>query len=155
MSVITYQLTHKKIQAQLARLGDLPVFSATLNRIRELSSSEDSDAMMLAMAVMKDANLSARLLRVANTPEFNRGAGEVAAISRAVVLLGFERIKNLSLSLKLIESFTKAYPNSGVETLLQQAFLHAALTGKLPLRHNCAKWKRYFYVGYCLIWVSW
>lgn len=68
MSVITYQLTHKKIQAQLARLGDLPVFSATLNRIRELSSSEDSDAMMLAMAVMKDANLSARLLRVANTP---------------------------------------------------------------------------------------
>lgn len=147
MSVITYQLTHKKIQAQLARLGDLPVFSATLNRIRELSSSEDSDAMMLAMAVMKDANLSARLLRVANTPEFNRGAGEVAAISRAVVLLGFERIKNLSLSLKLIESFTKAYPNSGVETLLQQAFLHAALTREIASQAQLREMEEVFLCG--------
>lgn len=145
--MITYQLTHKKIQVQLARLGDLPVFSATLNRIRELSSSEDSDAMMLAMAVMKDANLSARLLRMANTPEFNRGVGEVAAISRAVILLGFERIKNLSISLKLIESFTQAYPNSGVETLLQQAFLHAALTREIASQAQLREMEEVFLCG--------
>jgi HD-like signal output (HDOD) protein len=132
--VIKYQETLKVIHTQLGRGGDLPVFSATLNRIQELSRSVESDAMALAMAIMKDANLSAKLLRIANTPEFNRGLGHVTVISRAVVLLGFNRIKNLCISLKLIESFTQAHPNSHIEKLLLRAFLNASMARELAAK---------------------
>ena len=132
--MIKYQETLKNIHTQLGHGGDLPVFSATLNRIQELSRSPEGDAMVLAMAILKDANLSAKLLRIANTPEFNRGAGKVTVISRAVVLLGFNRIKNLSISLKLIENFSNAYPDSGIEKLLLRAFLNASMARELAAK---------------------
>lgn len=128
---LKYQDTLNAIYARLDRLGDLPVFSATVNRIRQVSSSRQSDAMALAMAVMKDANLSAKLLKIANTPTYNRSGGQISAVSRAVVLIGFERIQNLCVTLKLIESFRSEQPDSSVEQLLISAFLNASLAREM------------------------
>lgn len=128
---LKYQDTLNAIYAQLDRLGDLPVFSATVNRIRQVSSSRQSDAMALAMAVMKDANLSTKLLKIANTSSYNRNGGQISAVSRAVVLIGFERIHNLSVTLKLIESFRAEQPDSGVEQLLISAFINASLAREM------------------------
>lgn len=129
-----YQSTLNAVYAQLDRLGDLPIFSATVNRIRQISSSRESDAMALALAVMKDANLSAKLLKIANTPHYNRGHGEISVVSRAVVLIGFERIQNLSMTLKLIETFSNDEPGIGMDTLLISAFLNAAMAREIAMR---------------------
>ncbi|KEA63242.1 HD domain protein [Marinobacterium lacunae] len=129
-----YQTTLNAVYAQLDRLGDLPIFSATVNRIRQISSSRESDAMALAMAVMKDANLSAKLLKIANTPHYNRGHGDISVVSRAVVLIGFERIQNLSMTLKLIETFSVDEPGTGMDTLLVSAFLNAAMAREIAMR---------------------
>ncbi|MBV1787279.1 HDOD domain-containing protein [Marinobacterium sp. D7] len=129
-----YQTTLNAVYAQLDRLGDLPIFSATVNRIRQVSSSRESDAMALAMAVMKDANLSAKLLKIANTPHYNRGHGEISVVSRAVVLIGFEPIQNLSMTLKLIEAFSIDEPGTGMDNLLISAFLNAAMAREIAMR---------------------
>nr|WP_242521670.1 HDOD domain-containing protein [Motiliproteus sp. SC1-56] len=105
----------------------MPVFSATVNRIQQVSSSPESDAMALALAVMKDANLSARLLRLANSSHCNRGQGRINVISRAVVLIGFDEIKSLSLTLKLIESFTNDNPGNEITDLLVRSFVTAVI----------------------------
>jgi HD-like signal output (HDOD) protein len=145
--VVRYQETLKNIHSNLNKLGDLPVFSATLNRIEELSSSPESDAMALAMAILKDAGLSAKLLRIANTSEFNRGAGEVSVISRAVIILGFERIKNLSITMKLIESFTQTYPDSHADTLLLRSFLNASMARELASKARMRDVEEVFLCG--------
>lgn len=121
------------IYARLDRLGDLPVFSATVNQIRQISSAGDTDAMALAIAVMKDANLTTKLLRLANSNHYNRSGGKVTAISRAVVLIGFERIRNLCMTLKLIESFADQERDTSVEDLLVAAVLNAATARDLAL----------------------
>jgi len=126
-----YQQTLNAIYARLDRLGDLPIFSATVNRIQQISSSEESDAMALAMAVMKDANLSAKLLRLANSCHYNRGYGQISAISRAVVLLGFSRIKSLSMTLKLIETFSEDNRGVDISDLLMRSFLTASMSREL------------------------
>jgi len=90
--------------------GDLPIFNTSLNKVRSISSDPDSHAMELAQTIMKDANLSVKLLRIANSPFYNRGMGKIASVSRAVILLGFDSIKNLCMTLKLIESFTDDQP---------------------------------------------
>jgi len=130
---LKYQETLNTIYARLDRLGDLPVFSATVNHIRQISSAGDTDAMALAIAVMKDANLTTKLLRLANSNHYNRGSGKITAISRAVVLIGFERIRNLCMTLKLIESFGEKEPNSRVEDLLVTAVLNASTARDLAL----------------------
>jgi len=133
---VKYQQTLNSIYARLDRLGDLPVFSATVNRIRQISSSRQSDAMALAMAVMKDVNLSTKLLKLANTPTYHRTGGRISAVSRAVVLIGFERIQNLCVTLKLIESFRDEHPDSLIEPLLINSFLNASMAREMAAAAN-------------------
>jgi len=116
-----------QIEKRLSKLGDLPIFSASLNKIRRVSKDEDSDAMSLAVEVMKDANLVTKLLQLANSPYYNRGFGKIASISRSVVLLGFETISSLCLTLKLIDSFNSENPNVDMNLMLVNAFLTAGM----------------------------
>lgn len=133
--MVNYTDTLKRIYIALDRLGDLPIFSATINRIQQVSSSEESDAMALAMAIMRDASLSGKLLKIANSPLYNRGqTGEVTVVSRAVVMLGFERIRNLSLTLKLIEGFHNENPDIDLPGMMIRAFLNATLSSELAMR---------------------
>lgn len=134
-----YNQTLNEIVNRLHKLGDLPVFSATVNQIRQLSSSEEADAMALAMAVMKDVNLSVRVLKLANTPMFNPKNREIASLSRAVVLLGFERILNLAMTIKLVESLRADKPDKVLDQLLVQAFLNASIARELAEVANLRK----------------
>ncbi|MDF2182163.1 HDOD domain-containing protein [Neptuniibacter sp. CAU 1671] len=126
--------TLNRIQQNLGSLGDLPVFSNTLLRIKQISSSDESDAMGLAMVIMKDPNLTARLLTLANSSTYHRGSGPIRVISRAVVLLGFNQIKNLSMTLKLVEQFQSAHPDLDVPELMARAVLSANLARELAVQ---------------------
>ena len=93
----TADQTLEKIRSRMKMLGDLPIFSASINRVRRISADPDSDAMQLAREIMKDANLSTKVLRLANSPYYNHSRTRIGVISRAVVVLGFHTLKNISL----------------------------------------------------------
>lgn len=114
-----------RIHEGMRRLGDLPIFSTTINKIRRMSSDPDSDAMTVAKEVLKDANLSTKLLRLSNSAYYNRGVGKISVISRAVIVLGFETVKNLTLTLKFIESFQNANPDVEMDKMLVKSYLAA------------------------------
>ncbi|MCK4744338.1 MAG: HDOD domain-containing protein [Sulfuriflexus sp.] len=121
----------KQIEQRMSELGDLPIFSASLNKIRRVSKDEDSDAMSLAVEVMKDANLVTKLLQLANSPYYNRGFGKIASVSRSVILLGFETISSLCLTLKLIDSFNSEHPSVDMNLMLVNAFLTAGMAREI------------------------
>ena len=121
----SHEKTMAKISEGMARLGDLPIFSTTINKIRTMSSDPDSDAMSVAKEVLKDANLSTKLLRLGNSAHYNRGVGKIAVVSRAVIVLGFDTVKNLTLTLKLIESFQNTNPNIDMSKMLVKSYLAA------------------------------
>jgi len=119
--------TLKQIDQRMSTLGDLPIFSASLNKVRRVSKDQDSDAMSLAVEVMKDANLVTKLLQLANSPYYNRGLGKIASVSRSVVLLGFETISSLCLTLKLVDSFNSEHSGVDMNLMLVNAFLTAGM----------------------------
>lgn len=114
-----------RIRDGLKCLGDLPIFSTSINKVRRVSSDPNSDAMAVAKEVLKDANLSTKLLRLSNSACYNRGAGKISVISRSVIVLGFETVRNLTLTLKLIESFQNANPSTEMSKLLVKSYLAA------------------------------
>jgi len=122
-----HETTMARIKAGMDRLGDLPIFSTSINKIRRVSSDPQSDAMAVAQEVLKDANLCAKLLRLGNSAYYNRGLGKISVMSRAVILLGFETVKNLTLTLKLIESFQNTHPSIDMTQMLVRAYLAAGL----------------------------
>ncbi len=134
LGMTTREQTLAKIQACIKLAGDLPIFSASINRVRHISADPDSDAMALAQEIMKDANFSTRVLRLANSSYYNRGRGRIGLISRAVVLLGFNTVKNITLTLKLIESFQQEHPTIDLNAMLVRSYLSAGFVQQLAFK---------------------
>ena len=122
------------VLAQAESKGDLPIFNASVNKVRKLSSDPDSHAMELAQTIMKDANLSTKLLRLANSPFYSRGLGKISSVSRAVVLLGFDVIKNLCVTIKLIESFEHEHPAIGLHQLVARSYFTAGFVRDMAIK---------------------
>ena len=122
------------IEKRIKQLGDLPIFSASVNRIRQVSGNPDSTAMALSKEAMKDANLVTKILRLANSPYYNRGNGKIKLISRAVVILGFSTLKNMCLSLKMVESFQHEHPSIEMNKMLINAYLAAGFVREISLK---------------------
>ncbi|MBL1260386.1 MAG: HDOD domain-containing protein [Thiotrichaceae bacterium] len=120
-----------EIMQRIEKNGDLPVFSASVNRIRQISSSEEATAMSLSKEATKDVNLTAKLLRLANSSYYNRGKGKISVISRAVVILGFNTVKNQCLTMKLIDSFQHEHPSIEMNKMLVNAYLTAGFVREI------------------------
>jgi HD-like signal output (HDOD) protein len=134
MAAASAEETLNIIDDRVKQLGDLPIFSASLNRVRQVSSNPDATAMALSMEALKDANLVTKLLRLANSPYYNRGNGKIKVISRAVVILGFSTIRNLSISLKLVESFQHEHPAIDMNKMLVNSYLAAGFVREVSLK---------------------
>lgn len=130
----TKEQTLERLKQKIEQNGDLPVFSATVNHICSVSSDPDADVMSLSQEVLKDANLSIKLLRLANSPYYIRGNSKIGVVSRAIVVLGFETVKNLSLTMKFIESFQTEHPSIDMDKLLVRAFIAAGFVRDLAMK---------------------
>ncbi len=126
--------SYQQLQHNLNELGDLPIFSASVNRISKISENPDSDAMQLSMEVMKDASLSVKMLRLSNSVHYNRGQSKIGSISQAVMVLGFDTIKNISLSLKLLDSLSQGDHELDMNSMLVHAYLSAAFMRELAIK---------------------
>lgn len=123
----SHDATMARIKAGMDRLGDLPIFSTSINTVRRVSSDPQADAMAVAQEVLKDASLSTKLLRLANSAYYNRGLGKISVVSRAVIMMGFETVRNLTLTLKLIESFQKSNAVVDMSRMLVRSYLAAGV----------------------------
>jgi len=107
---------------------DFPSMSASIATINQLAGSERSDAATLSNAILKDLALTNKVLRIANSAFYTRnGSGHISTVSRAIVILGFETIRQLAISLMLFEHI----PDKGHSSLLKDEFLRANLRGLL------------------------
>jgi len=121
----------ENIMNRLKDSGDLPIFSASVNRVQLVGSDPESDAMSLAMEVLKDANLTTRVLKLANSSYYNRGHVKVGALSRAIVMLGFDVIRSTVLTMKMIESFQYDHPAIDMDSLLVNAYMSAGFVREM------------------------
>ncbi len=130
--------TLEKILARIEKIGDMPIFSASVNRIRMMSASEETEVTELANEIGKDANLTTKLLRVANSPYYARNNMKVGVASRAVVMLGFETVRNITLAMKVIDSFQFKHPQINMNSLLVKSYLSAGFVREVAIKSESA-----------------
>jgi len=106
--------------------SDFPALSGTVARIQSISSSDRESVATLTHEILKDVALTNKLLRVVNTAHFARGA-PIGTVSRAVMLVGFNGIRNMALSLVLLEHMRdKAHA-----ALLKEEFLRSLMAASI------------------------
>ncbi len=107
---------------------DFPALSKSVMRIQRMAASDSESLNTLADEILKDVALSNKLLRLVNTAHY-RGSSQntISTVSRAVALVGFAGIRNMALSLMLIEHMKdKAHAHR-----LSDEFLRALTAGQL------------------------
>jgi len=91
-------------KSALAQIRNFPTLPVIVNKVTELTSLPDTSARDIEAVVGKDQALTAKLLRLVNSP-FYGFPKTITTISRAVGIIGFEALRNLVLSTSVIHLF--------------------------------------------------
>lgn len=118
----------KEVEGWIQQLSnnDMPVFSGTVTEVTSSVNSDNSSASDVAHTILKDASLTGRLLKMANSPHYNPGRYTITTVTRAVMVLGFDQVRALAVSLILIDSVENEANREKMAEEMAQAF-HAAV----------------------------
>lgn len=107
----------------------MPVLAETAQTIVNRAADSSSSAADLSRLVLQDVSMTTRVLRMANSFYYKPGEGKITTISRAVVLLGFDAVRNICVSLSLIDTFLRG-PNRDEAVAEMALCFHAAVQAK-------------------------
>lgn len=83
----------------------LPTLPGVITKLNSLSENDKASVQEMARIVASDQVLSARILRLANSPSY--GFYRVSTINNAMILLGVNVVKSLALSSSIFEIMEK------------------------------------------------
>lgn len=107
----------------------MPVLAETAQTIVNRAADASSSATDLSRLVLQDVSMTTRVLRMANSFYYKPGEGKITTISRAVVLLGFDAVRNICVSLSLIDTFLRGPHRDDAVAEMALCF-HAAVQAK-------------------------
>jgi HD-like signal output (HDOD) protein len=114
-------------KAFLKGLDNLVVLPDVCFRINEMADDSSSSAVDMAEIIAQDPNLTAQLLRIANSPYYGFPS-KVETISRAITVIGTQDLRDLVLSASMIKAFSTK-PNELIN--MEKYWSHTLFTGLL------------------------
>lgn len=145
VEVNTGPLTEReRIIEILGRAPEILTLPSIISEIIEVISRKSSNASDLTAIIESDPALTTRILTVANSPFYGL-VKKISNISHAVVVLGFQEIQNIALSMSVLQMFDR----KGSE-FSEQLWRHSFSVGvgtRMIARHMGLKIDGKYFVG--------
>jgi HD-like signal output (HDOD) protein len=123
-------------EALVANIEDLVTLPEVALRIASMVDDPTSSAAAIGREISNDAALTARLLRVANSPVFGQD-GKIATVSRAIAVLGVRQVRDLTVGITTIRTFDGiANELVTMESFWRQSVLCALAAGHIAARRE-------------------
>lgn len=107
---------------------DFPALSDSVSAINRLTRSDRESVNRLSNTILKDYGLTNKILRLVNSAYYRQsGGGTISTVSRAIIVLGFDALRNIAITVLLFEHMQ----DKGNAKDLKEAFLRANLAGCL------------------------
>ena len=90
------------VREKLAKCADLPSIPAVAIQILDLCQRDEPDMGVIAKLIGSDPALSAKILRLTNSPMYGLKC-QVRTVSHAICLLGLSAVRPLALSFSLVK----------------------------------------------------
>ncbi len=97
----------ENFKKKLAEIREISTLPHVMIKIMEIITDENSSAVDLADEIAKDPSLTAKILKMVNSAYYGFYR-EIDRVSDAVVVLGFNEIRRLSLAISVLEVFGSA-----------------------------------------------
>jgi len=114
--------------------SDFPAISRCITEINEKASPKSlTTAVQLANIIIKDYSLTTKLLKMVNSAFYGQFSGQIATISRAVVILGFEKVRLAATSLIFFKHMQNKPQADEIKKVILTSFLSAILARDLAV----------------------
>jgi HD-like signal output (HDOD) protein len=118
------------LQAVLRRLSEssgFPTLSTTISDVNRVVASDSHSAQQITQVILRDVSLTTKLLQLVNSAVYVQYGGRIRTVSRAVLILGCEAVRNAAMTLMMLE-FSKGRTQ---ERSLQDELIGAFFAGVL------------------------
>ncbi|HPW68054.1 MAG: HDOD domain-containing protein [Desulfomonilia bacterium] len=113
-------------------LEDLPTLPSVAVEVMGLSRSPDVSIKAISACIHKDPPLAAKVLKLANSAFYRRGAHEIETLHRAILMMGLNEVVNITTSVSVLSSLG---PRKSQEQGLRKKFWrHCIATGLIARR---------------------
>lgn len=121
-----------EIYYQIGQLDDLPPLPQALQRLIEIINDEIASAKELESIVKYDQGLSAKVLRIANSAFYGLRS-QITTLSRAIMTIGYFKVRAMCLSTLLMEFFSdrQSLSVSQKEAFWKHAFATARIAAEI------------------------
>lgn len=120
-----------KLDEIIERVGDLPAVPEVVSEVLSLTENPNVDLPVIAEVIQKDPALSAKVLRISNSPYYGMRQ-YVGTLKLALVILGVREVRNIVLGISVFDALrTKKIESLLAEGFWRHSFLVAALSKRL------------------------
>ncbi len=130
MSEQELEQKQKRTKLVLSNVYNLPAVSQVMMEVSNMLDNPTTNTAKLGEMIGKDQGLATKILSIANSPLYGLPR-KVTTIDFAILIIGYQDIKNIVIALSMIESFK----NKTDKYLDQKEFwLHSIITGNASKR---------------------
>lgn len=115
------------------REQEMPALGATVALVRAVAEDENASTAKLAQAILQDAAMTARVLKLANSAFYNPARQNISTISRAIVVLGLDVVSNMAIAIRLVDGLVAGGVRMRVIEEMAHGF-HAAVMARSLMR---------------------
>jgi HD-like signal output (HDOD) protein len=108
-----------------------PAFSANIQELLGILEDPYYPVFEVARVVLRDVSLTTQILKLVNSIYFQSRQRQVHTISSAVMIMGFELVRDLAVGLRLFENFQKSASLDKVKKLMFLSFFMALAVQEL------------------------
>ncbi len=94
----------KTVNKLIEQLGELPAAPIILNKVIKLTSDLQSNIEDITKNITADQILSAKVIRMSNSPAYGR-ASKITTVSEAIRVLGFNQVKSIIITASTAQMF--------------------------------------------------
>jgi HD-like signal output (HDOD) protein len=124
-----------KLDHLVQQIGSLPTLPSVIVRVNEQVGNPKTSALDLARTILEDQSLTARLLRLVNSP-FYGFPRRIATVTEAVTILGFAPVRSLLLTASVVDLLVGEETPEFSPTGLWEHSVGAAVGAGLLARHT-------------------
>ena len=111
----------EKAEALIRQVVNLPTIPETMTRVTHLLDDPDVELDEVAEVILTDQVMASRVIKIVNSPMF-RPMHQIKSLKRALIYLGFRRIREIALTCSIIKTFEGKEGVFDVKTFWEHSF---------------------------------
>jgi putative nucleotidyltransferase with HDIG domain len=133
-------LPRKKLELLLQNVNQLPTLPIVYDRLQKALSNPLVSVKDVSKVIEQDQSLTSKLLHIVNSAYYGF-PGKISSLSRAIVILGFNEVKHLTLSISVLSTFNKQAKGSNFDysAFWKHSIAVAVLSGIIAKKYCTSK----------------